>query len=64
MRLGRVPLRPGRQNSPSSNADLSCWRLTNTSLDDVAHVNLLDVFRLQSALLKSVLDGGDTELRG
>jgi len=51
-------------NSPSTNTDLPSWGLPHTGLNDVAHVDLLDLFRLQSALLQRMLDGSDTELRG
>jgi hypothetical protein len=49
-------------DSPSANTDLTSWRLSHTGLDDVAHVDLLDLVGLDARPLKCMLDGGDTEL--
>ena len=49
-------------NSPSTDADLASGRLSDTSLNDVADVDLLHVLGLDAGLFKSVLDGGDAEL--
>jgi hypothetical protein len=37
--------------------------LPNTRLDHVAHVDLLDLLRLDASLLHGMFDGRDTELR-
>lgn len=47
-----------------TDTDLPGGRLPNTSLDDVAHVKLLDALWLDTGPLDGVLDGDDTELRG
>ena len=47
---------------PGSNDHLSRGRLSNTSLDDIAQVHLLDLVRLDTSLLNGRLDGHGTEL--
>lgn len=50
--------------SPSADSDLTSRRLSNTSLDDIAHVNLLNEVGLDTRLLESTLNDDDTEVRG
>ena len=38
--------------------------MSDTGLDDVSHVDLLDLLGLDAGLVERVLDGGDTELGG
>lgn len=53
-----------KNDAPGTDTDLSGGRLPDTSLDDVAHVKLLDLLRLDTGPVDGVLDGDDTELRG
>lgn len=53
-----------KNDAPGTDTDLPGGRLPDTSLDDVAHVNLLDLLRLDTGPVDGVLDGDDTELRG
>lgn len=52
------------QDAPGTDTDLPGGRLPDTSLDDVAHVKLLDLLWLDTGPVDGVLDGDDTELRG
>lgn len=53
-----------KNDAPGTDTDLPGGRLPDTSLDDVAHVKLLDLLRLDTGPVDGVLDGDDTELRG
>lgn len=53
-----------KNDAPGTDTDLPGGRLPDTSLDDVAHVNLLDLLWLDTGPVDGVLDGDDTELRG
>lgn len=53
-----------KNDAPGTDTDLSGGRLPDTSLDDVAHVKLLDLLWLDTGPVDGVLDGDDTELRG
>lgn len=53
-----------KNDAPGTDTDLPGGRLPDTSLDDVAHVKLLDLLWLDTGPVDGVLDGDDTELRG
>lgn len=48
--------------SPSTNDDLSSGTLSNTSLNDIPEVDLLDTLSRDTSFLDSMLDSGDTKL--
>lgn len=52
-----------KNDAPGTDTDLPGGRLPDTSLDDVAHVKLLDLLWLDTGPVDGVLDGDDTELR-
>jgi hypothetical protein len=49
-------------DSPGTDGHLPSRGLTSTCLDDLTHVDLLDIFGFNTSLADGVLDSGDTEL--
>lgn len=50
-------------DSPSTDSNLSRWTLTDSSLNDVAHVNLLDSLWLDTSSLHCMFDRDYAKLR-
>ena len=56
--------RIGTRAHARAEGDLTGGGLADTSLDDIAEVDLLDELRLDTRLLERVLQGNDTKLGG
>jgi hypothetical protein len=54
----------GMEHSPRANPDLTSWVLSNTSLNDISHVDLFNVLRLDSSLLHGMFHSYNPKLGG